>query len=163
VATFVRVDADMAAGGFGGYAYAHPGVDGDIWAMVMEKSYAFFRSGANTYASLNSGWMGNVYSDFGIANTNVTLQTTDSSFYSLMNNYLNNGKAVTFGTYSGGTTLVSSHAYTLVRVANIGGINYYTVRNPWGVSGDGLEDGAGFATLTFAQMVANFQLGTAAV
>ena len=78
----------------------------------MEKSYASFRTGANTYSSLNSGWMGNVYSDFGVANTNVSLNTTDSQLFSLLSNALNNKKPVTFATFSSGTTLVSDHAYT---------------------------------------------------
>jgi hypothetical protein len=162
--TFVRVDADFAKGGWNGYAFAHPGANGSLWAVVMEKSYAWFRSGANTYTSLNSGWMGNVYSDLGVANTSLSLNTTASTLYNTVSSALANAKAVTFGTYSSGTTLVSSHAYTLVGVSlSSTGQALYTVRNPWGVSGDSLENGAGYATLTFEQMVANFQLGTMAV
>jgi fibronectin type 3 domain-containing protein len=162
-ASYVRVDGDFYAGNYDGYAYAQPGASGDLWAMVMEKSYAYFRTGANSYSSLSGGWMGNVYSDFGMANTSLSLSTTDSSFYSKVSSALAAGKAVTLATYSRGTTLVSGHAYTLLSVTNVGGVNYYTVRNPWGVSGDALENSSGLATLTFAQMKSNFQLGTLAV
>jgi hypothetical protein len=162
VASFVRVDGDISSGPYWGYSYAHPGASGDLWALIMEKSYAYFRSGANTYSSLSSGWMGAVYSDFGIANTSVGLSTTDAALYSTLSNALAAGKPVTMATYSSGTTLVSSHAYTVISVMSVGGVNYYTVRNPWGMSGDSLENSAGYATLTFAQMQANFQLGTMA-
>ena len=67
--TFVRVSNAFSAGPFEGLMYAHPGADGSIWAMVMEKAFAYFRTGANTYASINSGWMGEVYSDFGVNST----------------------------------------------------------------------------------------------
>ena len=70
--SFVRVDNDISTGQYWGYAsrtsWCHRRHSGNI----PEKSYASFRTGANTYASLNSGWMGNVYSDFGVANTNVS-------------------------------------------------------------------------------------------
>jgi hypothetical protein len=160
--SFVRVDNDIPTGPYWGYGYAHPGASGDIWAMVMEKSYAWFRSGANSYASLDQGWMGNVYSDYGVSNTSVSLNTTDTQLYALVSSALSKGKPVTFGTFSAGTTLVSNHVYTLMSVQSIGGVNYYTVRNPWGTSGDSLEDGSGIAVLTFSQMVSNFQLGTMA-
>jgi hypothetical protein len=46
--------------------------------------------------------------------------------------------------------LVSSHAHTLISVSNINGVNYYVVRNPWGTSGDPLENGQGYATFHLA-------------
>ena len=49
--------------------------------------------------------------------------------------------------------LVESHAYTLLSVSNVGGVNHYIVRNPWGESGDSLENSQGIATLTYAQFV----------
>jgi hypothetical protein len=162
-ASFVRVDGDLSSGAYWGYAYARPGANGNLWGVIMEKSYALFRNGANSYSSLNNGWMGNVYSDLGIANSNLSLSVSDTSLYNTLSNALNTGKPVTFATYTGGTTLVASHAYTLVSVANIGGTNYYTVRNPWGVSGNSLENSSGLATLTLAQMQSNFQMGTIAV
>jgi hypothetical protein len=162
--TFVRVSSDMPAGGFGGYMFAHPGANQTSWAMVLEKAFAYFRTGANTYASTNSGWMSEVYSDLGVSSSNISLATAESTFFSTLANDLTNHEAVTFGTFSSAPNLVSSHAYTLVSVSTDGsGVHHYVVRNPWGVAGDGLEDGNGYATLTFAQMVANFQLGCQAI
>ena len=65
--------------------------------------------------------------------------------------------------------LVAAASGTLVARAdsfsvstNSSGQTLCTVRNPWGIRGDSLEDSAGYATLTFAQMVANFSLGAMA-
>jgi len=163
VSTVVRVDGDISTGPYAGYAFNHPGATGDLWAMIMEKSYAYFRSGANSYASLNSGWMGAVYGDLGVANVNLGLSTSESSFYNTVSTGLNGGKPVTFGTYTSPPNLVGSHAYTLVSTSiDASGHTLYVIRNPWGVSGDALENSAGYATLTFAQMQANFTMGTIA-
>jgi hypothetical protein len=57
---------------------------------------------------------------------------------------------------------VGDHAYTLVSAYLDGsGVAHYVVRNPWGVSGDSLENSQGYATLTYSQMVANFTDGCA--
>ena len=45
----------ISSGGFGGMKFAHPGSSGAMWAPVMEKAFTFFRTGANTYASISSG------------------------------------------------------------------------------------------------------------
>ncbi len=162
--TFVRVSEVFAKGPFNGFMFAHPGTDGDIWAPVFEKAFAYFRTGANTFASINSGWMGEVYSDFGVNSTNFFPNNyTETAFYNMLNNELSNGKAVTLGTYSSPPNLVGGHAYTLVSVYQDGnGVTHYVVRNPWGVAGDSVENAQGYATLTFAQMVANFADGCAA-
>jgi hypothetical protein len=161
---FLRVSNQMPAGPFGGFMYAHPGSSGTIWAMVMEKAFCYFRSGANTYASINDGLMGEAYSDLGVSSSSFSPSGySDSSFYSMVLNDLNNNEAVTLATSSSAPNLVSSHAYTLVSVYNLNGVNYYVVRNPWGTSGDSVENGQGYATLTFAQVTANFTLGYQAV
>jgi hypothetical protein len=107
--------------------------------------------------------MSNVYSDFGVANTGVNLSTGESTFFITVNNALNNGKAVTFGTVASPPNVVGSHAYTLIAVSNATGQTLYTLRNPWGFNGTSYEDASGYITLTFAQMQANFTLGTTAV
>src|SRR5206468_3855473 len=57
VTSFVRVDGDLPTGGWNGLAYAHPLTTGSaIWAPLMEKAYAYFRSAGNTFSSLNLGW-----------------------------------------------------------------------------------------------------------
>ncbi len=161
--TFVRVSNAFSTGPFGGFMYAHPGSDGTIWAMVMEKAFAYFRTGANTYASINSGWMGEVYGDFGVSSTNFfTSSYTATTLFNLLSADLAGGDAITLGTSQSPPNLVGDHAYTLVSVyKDSAGVAHYVVRNPWGVSGDALENSQGYATLTFAQMVANFVDGCA--
>lgn len=162
---YYRVSNQFPTGGFGaGFKYAYSGTTGDIWAMVLEKAYAYARTGANTYASLNSGWMGSVYAYLGANSTNIFMSdySADASFYSVVSAALTAGDPVTFGTLSP-PNLVGSHAYTLVCInTNSDGTHTYTVRNPWGTSGDSLENSQGYATLTFSQMKVNFYDGCVA-
>lgn len=117
-------------------SFARAGANNTIWALVLEKAFAYFRTGANTYASINGGWMGEVYSDLGVKSTGFTPSaTSDGDLSKMLSQELANGQAVTFGTQNA-PNLVKSHAYTLVGVTtDAGGVNHYTVRNPWGASG----------------------------
>jgi hypothetical protein len=153
----------MPAGGFNGFMYAHPGTNNTIWAAVMEKAFCYYRAKANTYASINSGWMQEVYGDFGVNSNNINMSQSQSSFYTLLSTALADGDAVTFGTFSGSPNLVNDHAYTLVSVYTDSTGAHYVVRNPWGMQGDAIENAQGYATLTYAQMIANFDGGTYAV
>jgi hypothetical protein len=162
--TYVRVNNAFSTGGFGGFNYAHPGANNTLWAMVLEKAFCEYRSGANTYASISGGWMGEVFSDLGVSSTNfLPSSDTASSFYSQVSTALASGNAVTLATYNSPPNLVGDHAYTLLSVSMVKGVPMFTVRNPWGVSGDSLENGQGIATLTFAQVTANFAEGAEAV
>jgi fibronectin type 3 domain-containing protein len=161
VPEYVRVSDAFSTGPFDGFMYAQPGPNGTIWAPVMEKAFAYFRDGANTYASINSGWMDEVYEDFGLSATDLYLNDyTSTSLYNLLSTDLSAGDPVTFGTGFGPPNLVGSHAYTLVSAyLDNNGVAHYVVRNPWGVSGDSLENSQGYATLTYSQLVANFTSG----
>jgi hypothetical protein len=156
---YIRVSNDLPTQGSESYVYARPGATGSIWAAIMEKAYAFFRTGANTYASISSGWMGDVYTALGVNNSFFYLSgMSESALYTRLSADLANGRAVTLGTSGNAPNLVSGHAYTLISASiNSSGVTTYVVRNPWGVSGDSLENSQGYATLTFAQMQANFQ------
>ena len=91
VTQYVRVDGDLPtwnADGSGGLVYNHPGSTGDQWASIFEKAYAYFRTGANSYASLDTGWMAAVYTDFGIAATTVGLPSDQNAFYSTVSRRL---------------------------------------------------------------------------
>jgi hypothetical protein len=145
--------------------YAHPGADGSIWAAVFEKAFAYFRTGANTYASISAGWMGEVYNDLGVGYTDFWPATdSSSSLYTLLSTDLAADDEITLGTLSDAPNLVGDHAYTLVSAyTGANGVQYYVVRNPWGDSGDSLENSQGYATLTYAQVVANFSGGVISV
>lgn len=165
VTSYVRVDGDLSAGYFNGLAYAHPGASGDIWAPIMEKAYAFFRTGANTYNSLNAGWMGSVFSDLGLANTTLYLKSSVSSLVSLFQTALNAGKTVTVATNSaiiGGSSLIGNHAYSLIGASITQGVATFLIRNPWGVDGIGHDANPndGLVTLTATDMLNNIVWGS---
>lgn len=152
--TYVRVNNQLPQ------IYAHVGTDNAVWGVVFEKAFAYFRTGANTYASINSGWLSEVYTDLGINSANFgTTGYTDASLFAQLSTALSSDEPVTLCTPGDPIPpidLVEDHCYTLIRVYVVAGVNYYEVRNPWGVSGDKLENSQGYADLTFAQMVANF-------
>jgi titin len=159
---YVRVNNSFSSGSLGGFLYAHPGANDTIWAPVMEKAFAYFRTGANSYESIGGGAMSEVYTDLGIGSNGITVSSlSDASLYALLSNGLSNNEAITFGTQNA-PNLVSDHAYALLGVSKVNGVDMYTVRNPWGVSGDKLENSAGIATLTYSQFEANFVFGTIA-
>jgi Calpain family cysteine protease len=158
--TYVRVSNQFSTGSFDGFMYAHPGSDGSIWASVMEKAFCFYRTGTNTYASIASGWMGEVYGDFGLNSEEfVPTALAQSILYSTLSTDLTDGDAITLGTPASPPDLVGDHAYSLVSVYESDGTMYFVVRNPWGFSGDSLENSQGIATLTYAQFCANFEAG----
>jgi hypothetical protein len=161
---FIRVNNQFPTGGFAGFHFAYPGANNTIWGCVMEKAFAYFRSGANTYTSINSGWPSEVYSDLNFGSNSFNpgqnflgiMFHPDSSLYTECYNDLASGRPVTLCTPSNPPNLVGDHCYTLTGVETIGGTHYYIVRNPWGTSGDSLENSHGYATLTYNQLVSNF-------
>lgn len=54
-AEYVRVDADLYVDGDGNPRYAKLGVDGSLWAPIVEKAFAFYRDRLGTYASIADG------------------------------------------------------------------------------------------------------------
>jgi len=159
---YVRVSDTLPVGpGGAGYMFASPGVANTIWAPIFEKAFCYFRTGANSYASIgNGGWMSDVYTDLGVNSTNITPSSySDSALYALLSADLSANDPVTLGTISKAPDLVSGHAYTLVSVYKDSSGTHYVVRNPWGIQGDAAENAQGYATLTYAQFVANFNAG----
>jgi len=161
---YVRVSDTLPVGPGGtGYMFASPGVANTIWAPIFEKAFCYFRTGANSYASIgNGGWMAEVYTDLGVSSVNFTPSAdSDSVLYALLSSDLSANDPVTMGTHgTKSPDLVNCHAYTLVSVyKDSSGVSHYVVRNPWGISGDAAENAQGYATLTYAQFVANFADG----
>jgi hypothetical protein len=154
---FVRVSNDISVYSNGSDVYDRPGASGNLWSAIMEKAFAYFRTGANTYSSISSGWMGEAYADLGVNSTYFMMSsTTATAFYNTVSTALSNNKEVTFGTPDSPPDLVGDHAYTLISATMVNNVATYVVRNPWGVQGRSIEDGNGYATLTFAQMQSNF-------
>lgn len=160
--TFVRVDGDLPTTSSGRLAYAQLGAQGSIWAAVIEKAYAFYRLGTPSYASLEGGYMGEVYEDFGLTTDSFFSASTGESLLRTLQSELSAGKAVTFGTrtrVSADVPVITGHAYLVDAVFTDakGQVTSLRLRNPWGVDGagnDGKNDG--YVTLSAAQALKAF-------
>jgi len=147
--TFIRIDADLPTWSNGALAYANAGSQGSLWVALMEKAFAQFRTGANSYASIEGGWMTEVATALG-KNSTTTYNKTD--LVSVIKSALEAGKSVTYGanTPTDGAPLIGSHAYTVDRVNTDGTV---TLRNPWAVDGIGHDNANdGYVTVTAAQL-----------
>lgn len=163
VAKFYRVDADLPSYSASATAGAGLGVQSSLWVALMEKAWTFARKGAGSYASIEAGWMSEVASAFGKTSTyvDVSAGANGTALLQQIQQALAAGKSVTVGTntsQASGSTMVGSHAYTVVSVQadGKGGLTL-TVRNPWGIDGYTTADGKndGLVTLTSAQFTAD--------
>jgi hypothetical protein len=166
---YVRVDADLPVSGGTSLVYARLSPTGETWVALTEKAYADFRTEANTYASLESGWMGSACIDVTGRTTQTTkyvTSTTDADMYAFIATSLNAGDAVTMGSKtSTSSPIVGSHGY-MVKAAFTAedGTQYVTVYNPWGYDGDGSDSNPndGLVTITLPQLRLNFTAVVAA-
>ena len=166
---YVRVDHDLPVlPDTKSLAYAGLGGGGSMWVAVMEKAYTYFRKGAGTYQSLESGWMSEGYSALGIGSTSTYEASGATALLNMIKADLGAGKSVTFavGDPAAGSNLVGYHAYAVDAViTNDHGIpTHLRLRNPWGVDGGAVTDGAndGYVTVTAQQAYASFLGYTAA-
>jgi hypothetical protein len=153
---YVRVDGRFSS------SYAYPGSSGDLWAMVMEKAYAYFRYGLNSYDSLNGGWMGSSWTELGIENTTDWVGNwSTSAVYSKISTALSENRGVTVptnGDVVANAPLIGGHAYSVIGTSkDIRGNISYILRNPWGYDGAGNDanSGDGLVSLTAEQLRAN--------
>ena len=155
---YVHVDGSLPTWSWGAPAYANFGQQGSMWVAVMEKAFAAVRTGANTYASLNSGWMTESFSTLGVAGTGFYSIASAGQLMSTIASQLSANKAVTIGinTPALNAPLIGSHAYEVV---STDGTNV-VLRNPWGVDGAGHDSNVndGYVTITAAQLFAS-QMG----
>ena len=159
---FFRVDADLPTwGGGSSLAYADLGKQESMWVAVMEKAFAHFRTGANSYESINAGWMSEAYTALGLNSTSRYSSTAGAALLNLMKSELEAGKSVTYavGNVASGAPLIGYHAYTVVSVNVDGNGNpvSVTLRNPWGIDGAGNDgNNDAYVTITAAQAHASF-------
>jgi hypothetical protein len=160
-AVYVRVDGDLPTAPWGGLYYAHPGASGNEWVAIMEKAYAYFRTGANAYSSLNSGYMTGAYSDLGVSSASIVLPADQNSFLSTVNTQLAANKPVdvlTHGTIINSAPLIASHCYAVISATkDAGGTVWITLRNPWGFDGFNVDSNPndGLVTVSYAALYAN--------
>ncbi len=160
VTSVVRVDGDFSAG------EAYLGASGLIWPLVFEKAYALFRTGQNTFSSLNQGDTGSVFTDLGIANTGIVTQGSPATVYATISTALAAGKAValmSLNTIPGGVPIIANHAYSVMSITQVGSGFNIVLRNPWGFDGAGFDSNPldGIITLTGDQLKQAFWFGYA--
>ena len=155
---YVRVNADLPVASYG-LVYADLGSQNSMWVAIMEKAYIFFRSGAGTYQSIDSGWMDQAYAALGSASQSTYSASSAQNLLTLIGAQLSAGKSVTmaFATDADGADIITDHAYTVVSVGTdaSGAPTTLTVRNPWGVD-DASDTGNGYVTLTAKQAFDSF-------
>jgi hypothetical protein len=161
VTSYVRVDGDLTAGwANAGLGMAYPGPNGNLWGSIFEKAYAFFRTGANTYASLNFGYLTQTFSEMGVAPGSTVAATGASTILNLVNSQLAAGHAMAAMTnlIVSGAPVIASHVYSIVGAyRDSAGTVMVRLRNPWGFDGAG-DDGANdsYVTIPYDQFAANF-------
>ena len=156
---YVRVDAQLPAY-YGTPAYAKLSPTGELWAALAEKAYAQFRSGANSYASLNGGWMSTVYQEVtGAATSDSWIGGSGSSVTQFISSQLAAGHALSAGTSSSAAgPFAGGHAYMIKSIETTGDGTYVTVFNPWGFDGYTWDSnpGDGLLTVSMAMFQSNF-------
>jgi hypothetical protein len=164
---FVRVDGDLATWGEGGgLVYNRPGASGSQWASIFEKAYTHFRTGGNSYASIDFGWMVAVYNDFGVASTGYALPLDQNSFYNTALAAFSGNRPVDIGTMASltpGAPFIARHTYSVLNVAKDGaGTVQVTLRNPWGLDGASYDDNSfdGLLTIPYSLLKANSASGS---
>jgi hypothetical protein len=163
---FYRVDNDLPVySGTSTLAYAGLGAESSMWVAVVEKAFASYRTGANSYASLEGGWGVEVNQAFGSKNAGAANLQSYANATALVNDLYakwSTGQDVTIGflglkSGATGVPLVMSHMYTVMSVVKnaAGVVTSVVVRNPWGIDGGGNKDSNvndGLVTLTPAQL-----------
>ncbi len=158
----VRVNADLPVWPDGQLAYAGLGVGNSLWVAIVEKAFADYRTHANSYASINGGWMTEVFSDLGLTGKTITAAATSTALANMLKADVKANDFVTYATNDsivGDAPLVADHAYMIDGVTTNakGVVTSIRLRNPWGNGGpaiDGASDG-GYVTITPAQALAN--------
>ncbi len=163
---FYRVDSDLPVKSSGGLAYAGLGVENSLWVAVVEKAFAQYRTGANSYASIESGNPVEVNVALGSAGAGIKLFTNYSNPTQLLNDIYqrwSGDQSVSLEFYGLGRTastaglpLIMSHAYTVVRFNrdSAGHLVSVVLRNPWGYDGISTDSNPrdGLVTVTASQI-----------
>ncbi len=156
VADYVTVDRMLPSTSSGTFAYSNYGASlansGNVlWIALAEKAYAQWnasgksgRTPANTYASIEGGWMSNVNAQV-LGYNSTRYATSSAANKTALVNALSAGRAVTVGTTSNSSLMVSSHAYSITGYD--APTDKFSIFNPWGTQHP--------APLTWAQLQAN--------
>lgn len=156
VADYVTVDRLLPSTLSGTFAYSNYGASlsnsGNVlWIALAEKAYAQWnasgksgRTPANTYSSIEGGWMSFVNAQV-LGYNSTRYASSNAANKAALVNALDAGRAVTVGTTGSSTLMVSSHAYSITGYDSAS--DKFTIFNPWGTQHP--------APLTWAQLQAN--------
>jgi hypothetical protein len=160
---FYRVDNNLAVSSTSSTspAFAQLGHQNSMWVAAVEKAFAEYRTGANSYASIEGGWSVEINRAWGTTNPGDRDIHSYSNATALANDLYtewSNHRAVTIGFLSGdgSAPLVMSHMYTVMQVNrnSAGVVTSIVLRNPWGVDGAGNDSNPydGLVTVTPDQL-----------
>ena len=159
---YVRIDADLPTYSGGSLAYARLSPQGETWAAMIEKAYAYFRRGQNSYSSIAGGWMPNVYQEMtNLGGPCYWLGGDNSDMAPWVQAQMTAGHAATAASsYKASSPVVGGHAYMVKSVEITAQGTYITVYNPWGIDGVNFDSnsGDGLLRLSLAVFEANFDV-----
>jgi hypothetical protein len=156
VADYVTVDRLLPSTSSGTFAYSNYGASltntGNVlWIALAEKAYAQWnangksgRTSANTYASIEGGWMSYVNAQV-LGYNSTRFASSNAASKAALVNALGAGRAVTIGTTGSSSMLVSSHAYSITGYDATS--DKFSIFNPWGTQHP--------APMTWTQIQAN--------
>lgn len=160
---YLRLDGDLPVRGSWStsLSYAKQGNDGEIWAPVIEKAYAYYRYGENSYESLSGGWMSEVYRHVGGSSysTYSLSYRSEQDIWDTFEQNLDAGHAITLGSKSSpDNPIVGGHAYVVESVTQTSEGTFVTVFNPWGYDGKTWDSNPndGLLTISMTQLKASF-------
>jgi hypothetical protein len=160
--TYYRIDAQLPVYG-GNLIYGQLTRNGQaLWVPLLEKAFAEFPYGKNSYASIEGGWMYEGYAAItGSSYTALGTTGDGAALAQMIASNLSSGHAVTAASYwNSGGMIVASHAYMVKAVDydTSTGTWYITVYNPWGVDGRSYDSnyGDGLLRLSVADFEAHF-------
>jgi hypothetical protein len=159
---YYRLDAKLPSWG-GSPAYAQLTRNGGaLWVPLLEKAFAEYRSSAQSYASIEGGWVSEPFSAVaGASSTNIGTGGDGASLAQRIQAALQAGNPVGATTpWNAGGPVIGSHAYSVraVEYDTATATWYVTVYNPWGVDGASYDSnsGDGYLRLTISVFQANF-------
>ena len=141
VADYVTVDRMLPSTSSGMFVYSNYGASlsntGNVlWIALAEKAYAQWnatgksnRTPANTYASIEGGWMSYVNAQV-LGYNSTRYASSNAANKTALINALTAGRAVTVGTTGNSSMMVSSHAYSITGYN--ASTDKFTIFNPWG-------------------------------
>jgi hypothetical protein len=159
---FVRVDGELPVSRYNDMPYAGLGKGGSIWAPIMEKAWAFYRTNWGTYASAEAGQPTELFNALGVANT-ITNKSSQNltSMIKLIQDDLAKNLATTICTKVGATSVVERHCYMVSGVVHDHrdgqDKTLIVLRNPWATDGpgaDGVNDG--YVTIEASKLFADY-------